>query len=89
MIWLRATGSTLISQLIDSFLVLWIAFYIFGNWSMTEIFSVGSINYMYKFAVAILLTPLLYLAHYFIDRYLGYEVADKMTEKAGEDMSIF
>ena len=89
MIWLRATGSTLISQLIDSFVVLWIAFYVFGNWSMTEIFSVGTINYVYKFAVAILLTPLLYVAHYFIDRYLGVEEAEKMTEKAGEDVSIF
>lgn len=89
MIWLRATGSTLISQLIDSFVVLWIAFYAFGNWSMTEIFAVGSINYIYKFVVAIALTPLLYIAHYFIDRYLGLDVAEKMMEEATEDNSIF
>lgn len=89
MIWLRATGSTLISQLIDSFIVLWIAFYLFGNWSMEEIFAVGLINYIYKFSVAILLTPVLYIAHYFIDRYLGIEVAEKMAEDAGKDTSIF
>ncbi len=89
MIWLRATGSTLISQIIDSFVVLGIAFYIFGNWSMAQIISVGIINYIYKFAIAILLTPLLYVAHFFIDRYLGQEVADKMADKAGEDLSIF
>ena len=89
MIWLRATGSTLVSQLIDSFVVLGIAFYVFGNWSLTQIMSVGIINYIYKFAVAILLTPLLYVAHYFIDRYLGQEVADKMADEAGEDLSIF
>lgn len=89
MIWLRATGSTLVSQLVDSFIVLWIAFYVFGNWSMSDIFAVGSINYIYKFAVAILLTPVLYIAHYFIDRYLGIEVADKMAEDAGKDTSIF
>jgi uncharacterized integral membrane protein (TIGR00697 family) len=89
MIWLRATGSTLVSQLVDSFVVLGIAFYIFGNWSMTQIISVGIINYIYKFVVAIVLTPLLYVAHYFIDGYLGHEVADQMAEKAGEDMTIF
>lgn len=89
MIWLRATGSTLVSQLIDSFVVLGIAFYLFGNWSMEQIFSVGIINYIYKFVVAIALTPVLYVAHYFIDLYLGQEVADKMAEEAGEDRSIF
>ena len=89
MIWLRATGSTLVSQLINSFVVLWIAFFVFGNWSMSEIFAVGTINYLYKFSVAILLTPVLYIAHYFIDRYLGYEVADKMAEEAGKNTSIF
>lgn len=89
MIWLRATGSTLISQLIDSFIVLWIAFYAFGNWSMSEILAVGTMNYIYKFVVAIVLTPLLYLAHFFIDRYLGIEAADKMTEEASKDTSIF
>ncbi len=31
-IWLRATGSTLVSQLIDSYVVLFVAFYVFGNW---------------------------------------------------------
>jgi len=89
MIWLRATGSTLISQFIDSFVVLGIAFYIFGNWPLTQILSVGIINYIYKFAIAILLTPLLYAAHFFIDKYLGKEIADKMANEAGEDLSIF
>lgn len=89
MIWLRATGSTLVSQLIDSFVVLGIAFYVFGNWSFEQIISVGIINYIYKFAIAIILTPLLYVAHYFIDIYLGKEEAEKMADEAGEDHSIF
>jgi uncharacterized PurR-regulated membrane protein YhhQ (DUF165 family) len=50
---------------------------------------VGIINYIYKFVVAIALTPLLYVAHYLIDRYLGREVAEKMADEAGEDLSIF
>lgn len=88
MIWLRATGSTLVSQLIDSFVVLGIAFYVFGNWSWAQVASVAIINYVYKFSVAILLTPLLYLGHYLIDRYLGKDVAEKMTQEASSDTSF-
>jgi queuosine precursor transporter len=82
MLWLRATGSTLVSQLIDSFVVLFIAFFVFGNWTMEQVFSVGVINYIYKFFVAIALTPLVYLGHYLIDRYLGKEDAQQLTEEA-------
>lgn len=71
LLWLRATGSTLVSQLVDSFLVLYIAFYVFGNWDGATVLSVGFNNYIYKFLVAILLTPVLYLAHAAIDKYLA------------------
>ncbi|MPR36339.1 queuosine precursor transporter [Salmonirosea aquatica] len=81
-IWLRATGSTLFSQLVDSFVVIGVAFYIFGNWSISQVLAVGTVNYLYKGAIAILTTPLLYVAHYFIDRYLGKEHAHKMVEEA-------
>lgn len=81
-IWLRATGSTMFSQLVDSFLVIGIAFYIFGNWSIGQVIAVGTVNYIYKGSVAILTTPLLYVAHYFIDNYLGKENADKIIEEA-------
>ena len=73
MIWLRATGSTLISQLIDSFLVIGVAFYLFGNWSLAQWFNVSLNNYLYKFFVAILFTPVLYVAHYYIEAYLNKE----------------
>jgi uncharacterized integral membrane protein (TIGR00697 family) len=72
-IWLRATGSTLISQLIDSILVIGIAFYAFGNWTISEWLNVSFNNYFYKFFVAILFTPALYLAHYLIDKYLQFD----------------
>ncbi|MFN3382137.1 MAG: queuosine precursor transporter [Runella zeae] len=81
-IWLRATGSTLFSQLIDSFVVIFIAFYVFGNWSMTQVAQVGSINYIYKGVVALLMTPILYVAHYLIDQYLGKENAHQMANEA-------
>lgn len=85
-IWLRATGSTLISQLIDSFVVLTIAFYLLApsefRWPFAQVISVGIINYIYKFVVAISLTPLIYLGHSLIDRYLGHELADKLKSEA-------
>ena len=85
MIWLRATGSTLVSQFIDSFVVLAVAFYIFGNWSLSQVVSVGIMNYLYKFTIAIVLTPVLYLGHFIIDSYLGKEVADNMANEAMEN----
>jgi len=81
-IWLRATGSTLVSQFIDSFIVIFIAFFVFGNWSFTQIIAVGSVNYLYKFAVAIAMTPLLYFAHFAIDWYLGKERSQEMIQEA-------
>ena len=82
LLWLRATGSTIVSQLIDSFLILLIAFYFFGNWSLIEVISVGIIQYLYKIIIAILLTPLIYWAHFIIDRYLGKEFSKKVIESA-------
>ncbi len=69
-IWLRATGSTIVSQLVDSYVVLFVAFYIFGNWSLEQVLSTGVNSYIYKVSMAILLTPLLYIAHKLIDKYL-------------------
>lgn len=85
-VWLRATGSTLVSQLVDSFVVLIFAFYILATpetrWDFSNVVSVAIINYIYKFVVAIVLTPLIYLGHYAIDRYLGRELASEMKEEA-------
>jgi len=80
LLWLRATGSTIVSQLIDSFVVLFIAFS--GTLAFDQIVSVGLTNYIYKFLIAVLITPLLYLVHRLIDRYLGTELAEQMMEEA-------
>ncbi|GAB2793259.1 hypothetical protein HNQ93_003725 [Hymenobacter luteus] len=87
-VWLRATGSTLISQLVDSFVVLFVAFYVFGNWTFEQVLSVANTNYWYKFAAAILLTPLLYLAHYLIDGYLGQDETLELQQEAAADSSV-
>lgn len=83
-LWLRATGSTVVSQLIDSYVVIFIAFYWGGNWSLEQTLVVGLVGYIYKFLVAILLTPALYVVHYFIDLYLGKEISIKMIEEAAK-----
>lgn len=84
-LWLRSTGSTLVSQLIDSFVVLIIAFYIGGNWPLKLVLAVGVVNYIYKFTVAVLLTPLLYVLHAAIDAYLGKELSAQLIEEAAQD----
>ncbi|MFZ2899196.1 MAG: queuosine precursor transporter [Saprospiraceae bacterium] len=82
-VWLRATGSTLFSQFIDSFVVLYVAF-VLGpqKWDINLFLAVGTVNYIYKFVMAIALTPLIYLAHFFIDKYLGHELAHEMRTRA-------
>ncbi|MBU6325425.1 MAG: queuosine precursor transporter [Bacteroidetes bacterium] len=81
-IWLRATGSTLVSQLLDSYVVLLIAFYWGADWPLSQVLAVGTMGYIYKFSVAILLTPVLYFVHHRIDRFLGKELSDTMMEEA-------
>ena len=84
LIWIRATGSTLVSQFVDSFVVLAVAFYIFGDWKLNMVISVGIVNYIYKFIIAVVMTPILYIAHNLIDRFLGEELAHKMMEEASD-----
>lgn len=81
-VWLRATGSTLVSQFIDSYVVLLIAFWIGSDWELVRVLAIGSVNYIYKFVVAILLTPAIYLAHNLIDNYLGRDLALELKENA-------
>lgn len=85
LLWLRATGSTVVSQFIDSFVVLFIAFYLLadqGKWTIGQVISVGLLNYIYKFLVAVILTPLLYILHNGIDKYLGSKDSQKLQDIA-------
>jgi len=89
-VWLRATGSTLFSQFIDSFVVLGIAFYIGPKidpsngdpWSLKQLLSIGTGNYIYKFVVALAMTPVIYLGHNLIDKYVGHDKAEEMKQSA-------
>lgn len=72
-IWLRTTGSTIISQLFDSFIVLGIAFWLPGKINFDTFISSALTGYTFKLGIAILLTPLIYLGHYLIKKYLSEE----------------
>lgn len=79
-VWLRATGSTLVSQLVDSYIVLFIAFSSLFSWQ--QILAIGFVNYLYKASMAIILTPVIYIAEARIEKYVGHDVARKMKKAA-------
>mgnify|MGYP006183619451 CR=1 FL=1 len=85
-VWLRATGSTAISQLVDSFVVIYVAF-VLGpqKWPTSLFLAVSSVNYVYKMGFAIALIPLLYLMRRAITRYLGAERAAQLRADAAAD----
>jgi len=83
LLWLRATGSTVISQLLDSFVVTALAFNVgrtltgagssavpfFGDGE--TILKIAATGYLLKFAIAICITPLIYLGHGIMKRSFG------------------
>lgn len=86
MVWLRATGSTAVSQLVDSFVVLYIAFVVGPQqWPTSLWLAVGTMNYAYKLACAIALIPLLYLVRRGITAWIGREQAEALREAAARD----
>jgi len=82
-VWLRATGSTAVSQLVDSFVVLYIAF-VLGpqHWSIPQFLAISTVNYGYKMLAAFALIPLIYLMRRMITRYLGNERASALRHEA-------
>lgn len=69
-IWLRSTGSTLVSQFIDSYIVLYIGFVLPGSLSFADFMTIAPTNYFLKIIIAILLTPFIYLGHYVIRKHV-------------------
>jgi uncharacterized integral membrane protein (TIGR00697 family) len=69
-IWLRSTGSTVVSQLFDSFIVLYIGFVAPGTLPMEAFWGIAFTNYSLKLIIAIALTPVIYLTHAAMRRWL-------------------
>ena len=85
-VWFRATASTAVSQLLDSFIVLYIAFVIGPqHWSIPQFLAIGIVNYVYKMTAAIVLIPLLYVARVGIVAYLGENEAERLRKEAAAD----
>jgi hypothetical protein len=81
--WLRSTGSTAVSQLFDSFIVLYIAF-VLGpqHWPVKQFLAVGMVNYAYKMLAAVAMIPMLYLVHAGVRRYLGVVEVERLRAEA-------
>jgi uncharacterized integral membrane protein (TIGR00697 family) len=75
LLWLRATGSTVLSQLIDSLAVSFV--FLVGTRSLGFIVNNAANNYVGKLTMAVLLTPLIYLGHALFRRVL--ELPEKDT----------
>ncbi len=90
-LWMRATGSTVVSQLIDSIVIIGIAFWLPGKVKTAEFLAIAASNYSYKFIIAVAMTPFIYAAHAAIDRFLGREEAHQLIEhaaKSSEDLAV-
>lgn len=79
MLWLRATGSTMVSQLIDTFVVQFIGLWLPGVLSWGQFVGGASASYVYKLLIAVAVTPLIYLIHHGVDRYLASEGGERLT----------
>lgn len=81
-IWLRSTGSTLVSQFLDSFVVVFIALYIGQQLPFLQVLAISIMSYIYKAVMAVVLTPVIYGVHGVIERYLGPDLAAEMKAAA-------
>lgn len=89
MLWLRSQGRTVVSQLVDTFVVIGLAFVVIPGatgagtpWSWGQAFEVSFTNYVYKFVIAVAITPVLYLVHGLVTGWLGRELAQAMAHEA-------
>jgi len=88
MIWLRATGSTVVSQLIDTFVVSGIAFLLPGKITLAEYLNIAFTGYVFKFMIALGVTPLIYLGHAAVHRFMGHEESQKLIKEASGNVDV-
>jgi len=88
MIWLRATGSTVVSQLIDTFIVTGIAFWLPGKLSFSEYINTAFTGYSAKLILALSLTPLIYIGHALVHRFIGKKESEKIVSETANLESL-
>jgi len=76
LLWLRATGSTVLSQMIDSLSVSFV--FLVGTKPLGFIIENAANNYVGKLIMAVLLTPLIYVGHGVMRRY--FHVAEVLVK---------
>lgn len=80
MLWLRATGSTAVSQLIDTIVISAI---VWGSKVTFDTYvSIVTTSYVIKLAAAILVTPVIYVLHELIEKKYGIPPAPAEVESA-------
>lgn len=77
-LWLRALGSTAISQVVDTAAVNFGA--LVGSMPLGTVATIAAWSYVYKMLVAAALTPLIYVAHELISRFMGIDPAPAEDE---------
>ncbi|MCX6295759.1 MAG: queuosine precursor transporter [Bacteroidetes bacterium] len=85
MIWLRSTGSTVVSQLIDTFIVAGIGFWLPGKVNTATYFNMALTGYTVKLGLAIVLTPMIYVGHSAIEKYIGDDESHKIIKRSAEE----
>lgn len=71
LLWARSVGSTVISQLVDTYVINAIAFGIPGKLSVAQVVNLSNTNYGYKLLIAIATLPVIYLGHGMAERYFA------------------
>ncbi len=92
MLWLRATGSTAVSQLFDTFIVggigLWLPSLLYlelYHFPFEMYVQTSLTGYSVKLIIAVALTPVIYLGHSLVDKYLGEKESDRIIEEAAKE----
>lgn len=81
LLWLRATGSTAVSQLIDTVAITLVAWT--GMMPAEELVRIMLSAYTLKIVIAVGLTPLIYACHRVVERHLGIRPASRDGEATG------
>jgi len=84
-LWLRATGSTIVSQVLDSVVVLWIGLALPKHWDLATFARVAIPNYLIKLVLALAMTPVVYFMHWIVERYLGHAAASALAERSAQE----
>lgn len=88
LIWLRSTGSTLVSQFFDTALVLGVGFWLPArlypdqyHFTTATYLGIVATQYVFKVSIAVLATPLIYVGHSAIIKVLGHKEAHEIIEE--------